>query len=169
MSLATRIGVMNQGEIAMVGEPTEIYEFPNSRFVAGFIGSVNMVEGVVTEDEPDHVRIRSKDLGTDIYVNHGVDCAPEQILWWAIRPEKIVLTRERPVPDDVPAGANVVAGFVEDIAYLGDMTVYQVRLENGKYMRVTKSNSLRGDPSAISWDESVWASWAGSSGSVLVS
>ena len=68
MSLATRIGVMNQGEIAMVGEPTEIYEFPNSRFVANFIGSANMVEGVVTEDEPDHVRIRSKELGTDIYV-----------------------------------------------------------------------------------------------------
>ena len=77
MSLATRIGVMNQGEIAMVGEPTEIYEFPNSRFVADFIGSVNMFEGVVTEDEPDHVRIRSAELGTDIYVGHGVDCAPE--------------------------------------------------------------------------------------------
>mgnify|MGYP000905668710 CR=1 FL=1 len=65
MSLATRIGVMNQGEIAMIGEPTDIYEFPNSRFVAGFIGSVNMVEGVVTEDEPDHVRIRSAELGCD--------------------------------------------------------------------------------------------------------
>ena len=91
MSLATRIGVMNQGEIAMVGEPTDIYEFPNSRFVANFIGSANMVEGVVTEDEPDHVRIRSTELGTDIYVSHGVDCAPDQILWWAIRPEKIVL------------------------------------------------------------------------------
>src|SRR6185369_754619 len=59
MSLATRIGVMNQGQIAMVGEPTDIYEFPNSRFVANFIGSANKVEGVVTEDEPDHVRIRS--------------------------------------------------------------------------------------------------------------
>ncbi len=79
MSLATRIGVMNQGEIAMVGEPTEIYEFPNSRFVANFIGSANMVEGVVTEDEPDHVRIRSAEAGTDIYVGHGVDCAPDQI------------------------------------------------------------------------------------------
>ena len=63
MSLATRIGVMNQGEIAMVGEPTDIYEFPNSRFVANFIGSANMFEGVVTEDEPDHVRIRSAGAG----------------------------------------------------------------------------------------------------------
>jgi putrescine transport system ATP-binding protein len=170
MSLATRIGVMNLGEIAMVGEPTEIYEFPNSRFVANFIGSANMVEGVVTEDEPDHVRIRSVELGTDIYVGHGVDCAPDQTLWWAIRPEKIRLTRDKPQPDrGIPADANVIKGFVEDIAYLGDMTVYQVRLDNGKYLRVTKANSLRGDPDAISWDETVWASWAGASGSVLVS
>ncbi|HZY49969.1 MAG TPA: polyamine ABC transporter ATP-binding protein [Devosia sp.] len=170
MSLATRIGVMNLGEIVMVGEPTEIYEFPNSRFVANFIGSANMVEGVVTEDEPDHVRIRSTELGTDIYVDHGVDCAPDQILWWAIRPEKIRLTREKPAPDkDIPPDANMTKGFVEDIAYLGDMTVYQVRLDNGKYLRVTKVNQLRGDPDAISWDETVWASWAGSSGSVLVS
>ena len=170
MSLATRIGVMNQGEIAMVGEPTDIYEFPNSRFVATFIGSANMVEGVVVEDEPDHVRIRSAELGADIYVDHGVDCAPDQILWWAIRPEKIRLTRERPAPEaGIPADANMVKGFVEDIAYLGDMTVYQVRLDNGRYMRVTKANALRGDPDAISWDESVWASWAGASGSVLTS
>jgi putrescine transport system ATP-binding protein len=168
MSLATRIGVMNQGEIAMVGEPTEIYEFPNSRFVANFIGSANMVEGVVTEDEPDHVRIRSTELGTDIYVDHGVDCSPEQILWWAIRPEKVMLTREKPASQPgIPDGANIVKGYVEDIAYLGDMTVYQVRLDNGRYMRVTKTNALRGDPDAISWDETVWASWAGSSGSVL--
>jgi putrescine transport system ATP-binding protein len=170
MSLATRIGVMNLGEIVMVGEPTEIYEFPNSRFVANFIGSANMVEGVVTEDEPDHVRIRSAELGADIYVDHGVDCSPEQILWWAIRPEKIRLTREKPAPQPgVPPDANMTKGFVEDIAYLGDMTVYQVRLDNGRYMRVTKANALRGDPDAISWDETVWASWSGSSGSVLTS
>ena len=169
MSLATRIGVMNQGEIAMVGEPTEVYEFPNSRFVAGFIGSVNMVEGTVTEDEPDHVRISSQELGTDIYVDHGVECSPDQILWWAIRPEKIRLTRERPSDDIAPRGANRVHGMVEDIAYLGDMTVYQVKLDSGKYLRVTKANELRGDPDAISWDEPVWASWSGGSGSVLVS
>jgi putrescine transport system ATP-binding protein len=170
MSLATRIGVMNQGEIAMVGEPTEIYEFPNSRFVANFIGSANMVEGVVTEDEPDHVRIRSAELGTDIYVDHGVDCSPEQILWWAIRPEKIRLTRDKPAAQAaVPGDANMAKGYVEDIAYLGDMTVYQVRLDNGRYLRVTKANALRGDPDAISWDETVWASWSGSSGSVLTS
>jgi putrescine transport system ATP-binding protein len=164
MSLATRIGVMNQGEIAMIGEPTDIYEFPNSRFVAGFIGSVNMVEGTVTEDEPDHVRIRSAELGCDIHVGHGVDCAPDQILWWAIRPEKVHLSREKPAN---PHNANVTHGMVEDIGYLGDMSVYQVVLDSGKRLRVTQTNTVRGNPDAITWDEQVYVSWGDTSGSVL--
>ncbi|WP_417307484.1 ABC transporter ATP-binding protein [Devosia sp.] len=164
MSLATRIGVMNYGEIAMVGEPADVYEFPNSRFVAGFIGSVNMFEGTVTENEADHIRIRSEELGADIHVGHGVDCAPDQTLWYAIRPEKISLHRERPDGD-----ANIVRGYVEDIAYLGDTSVYQVLLDSGRRIRVTKANSLRGDPDAIRWDEYVWATWGSESGSVLTS
>jgi putrescine transport system ATP-binding protein len=167
MSLATRIGVMNQGEIAMIGEPPDIYEFPNSRFVAGFIGSVNMFEGVVSEDEDDHVRIRSAELGGDIYVSHGVDCAPEQVLWWAIRPEKITLSRERPEAEY--EGANITGGVVDDVVYLGDMTVFQVVLDSGKKLRVTKANAARGSTDAITWGERVWASWAGNAGSVLTS
>ena len=162
MSLATRIGVMNQGEIAMIGEPTDIYEFPNSRFVAGFIGSVNMFEGIVTEDESDHVRIRSAEIGGDIYVGHGVDCAPDQVLWFAIRPEKINLTREKPDAD-----VNIAHGMVEDIGYLGDMSVYQVILDSGKRIRVTQTNTIRGNPDAIKWDEPVWCQWGDTSGSVL--
>ena len=166
MTLATRIGVMNQGEIAMIGEPTDIYEFPNSRFVANFIGSANMVEGVVTEDEPDHVRIRSNELGCDIYVGHGVDCAPEQRLWWAIRPEKMVLSRERP---GGLHGANVATGVVEEIAYLGDISVYQIALESGKRLRVSQTNSVRGNPDAITWEETVYVTWDEDAGSVLTS
>jgi len=164
MTLATRIGVMNQGEIAMIGEPSDIYEFPNSRFVAGFIGSVNMVEGIVTEDEPDHVRIHSAELGADIHVGHGVDCAPDQILWWAIRPEKMMLSRERP---EGTHNANVTSGVVEEIAYLGDISVYQVALESGKRIRVSQTNSVRGNPDAITWEEPVFVTWGDSAGSVL--
>jgi putrescine transport system ATP-binding protein len=164
MTLATRIGVMNQGEIAMIGEPTDIYEFPNSKFVAGFIGSVNMVEGVVTEDEPDHVRIRSAELGCDIYVGHGVDCAPDQILWWAIRPEKMHVSRDKP---EGQFGANVTRGLVEEIAYLGDMSVYQLLLDSGKRIRVSQTNSVRGNPDAITWDEQVYITWGDNAGSVL--
>jgi putrescine transport system ATP-binding protein len=164
MTLATRIGVMNQGEIAMIGEPTDVYEYPNSRFVANFIGSANMVEGTVTEDEPDHVRIRSAELGCDIYVGHGVDCAPDQILWWAIRPEKMSLSRDMP---DNPFNANVTKGIVEEIAYLGDISVYQVALESGKRIRVSQTNSVRGNPDAITWDETVFVTWHDNAGSVL--
>ena len=164
MTLATRIGVMNQGEIAMIGEPTDIYEFPNSRFVAGFIGSANMVEGTVTEDEPDHVRIRSNELGCDIYVSHGVDCAPDQLLWWAIRPEKMELSREKPHNE---FDANVTKGVVEEIAYLGDISVYQVALESGKRLRVSQTNSVRGNPDSITWEEEVYVTWGGNAGSVL--
>ncbi|MBF0679034.1 MAG: polyamine ABC transporter ATP-binding protein [Devosia sp.] len=164
MTLATRIGVMNQGEIVMIGEPTDVYEYPNSRFVANFIGSANMVEGTVTEDEPDHVRIRSAELGCDIYVSHGVDCAPDQILWWAIRPEKMSLSREKP---ENPHNANVTTGVVEEIAYLGDISVYQVALESGKRIRVSQTNSVRGNPDAITWEETVYVTWEGNAGSVL--
>ena len=164
MTLATRIGVMNQGEIAMIGEPADIYEFPNSRFVAGFIGSVNMVEGIVTEDESDHVRIRSAELGCDIHVGHGVDCAPDQLLWWAIRPEKMHLSRERP---EAPHDANVTHGVVEEIGYLGDMSVYQIVLDSGRRIRVSQTNTVRGNPDAITWEEPVFVSWGATSGSVL--
>ena len=164
MTLASRIGVMDGGTIAMVGEPNDIYEFPNSRFVAGFIGSVNMFEGVVSEDEADHVRIRSAEAGCDILVGHGVDCAPDQTLWFAVRPEKITLSRERPQGD-----ANITGGVVADIAYLGDMSVFGVVLDGGKRIRVTRVNAERGDPDAIRWDERVWCQWGTNAGSVLVS
>ncbi|MCD7060743.1 ABC transporter ATP-binding protein [Pelagibacterium xiamenense] len=165
MVLATRIGVMNEGKIAQIGEPQEIYEFPNTRFVADFIGTVNMFEGVVTEDEDDHIRIdASSEAGCDIYVGHGVDCAPEQILWYAIRPEKMVLSRERPEGD-----ANITHGLVQDIAYLGDISMYRVMLDSGKRVHVTKTNASRYDEDGIRWDERVFVSWASDAGAVLTS
>ncbi len=88
MTLASRIGVMNHGEIVQVGTPSEIYEFPNSKFVADFIGSVNMFEGKLIEDEPEHVRIASDELGATIYVSHGISAAPEAIVWVAVRPRE---------------------------------------------------------------------------------
>ena len=164
MSLATRIGVMNDGKIVQIGEPRDIYEFPNSRFVAGFIGSVNMFEGVVTEDEDDHIRIdATAEAGTDIYISHGVDVAPDQILWYAIRPEKMIVSRERPEGD-----ANITCGTVEDVAYLGDISMYRIVLDTGKRIHVTRTNASRYDEEAISWDEKVFISWAADSGAVLV-
>jgi putrescine transport system ATP-binding protein len=164
MSLATRIGVMDQGYIAQIGEPREIYEFPNSRFVADFIGSVNMFEGQVIEDEQDHIRIRSQQAGCDIYVGHGVSCAPDQTLWYALRPEKIRVSREKPEGD-----ANITSGMVEDVVYLGDMSIYRVTLETGKRITATKPNVERIDEDNITWDEKVFISWNDDAGAVLTS
>jgi putrescine transport system ATP-binding protein len=162
MTLATRIGVMDRGEIVQVGTPTEIYEYPNSKFVADFIGSVNMFEGRMTEDEPDYVRIETPELPGGIYVNHGISAAPGATVWAAIRPEKIEIAREEPTGTD-----NRARGVVRDIAYMGDMSIYLVRTETGKMVRVNLPNSVRQLSERISWDEPVWLSWDASSPVVL--
>lgn len=164
MSLAGRIGVMDEGYIAQVGEPREIYEYPNSRYVAGFVGSVNMFEGQVVEDETDHVRIRSAEAGTDIYVGHGVACAPDQTLWFALRPEKIRLQRQKPEGD-----ANFTKGMVRDVIYLGDMSTYRIALASGKLLLVTIPNIERDAEDTITWDEEVYAVWGDTAGVVLTS
>src|SRR5208283_1768957 len=84
MTLASRIGVMNHGEIVQAGTPSEIYEFPSSKFVADFVGSVNMFEGKLIEDEPQYVRIGSPELGATIYVSHGISAPPEATVWAAV-------------------------------------------------------------------------------------
>ncbi|MGQ0430712.1 MAG: ABC transporter ATP-binding protein [Gammaproteobacteria bacterium] len=155
MTLATRIGVMNHGEIVQVGTPTEIYEYPGSRFVADFIGSVNLFEGRLVEDEPDYVRVRSEELGGTFHVGHGVSAAPQATVWVALRPEKIHISRERPEggPD------NQVQGTVAEIAYRGDQSVYIVKLASGRMVRVTQPNVVRQGGTRISWDDKVWLSW----------
>jgi putrescine transport system ATP-binding protein len=154
MTLASRIGVMNHGEIVQAGTPSEIYEFPSSKFVADFVGSVNMFEGKLIEDEPQYVRIGSPELGATIYVSHGISAPPEAIVWAAVRPEKIFMSTTAPAggPD------NVVRGAVQDIAYLGDLSIYLVRLPTGKVVRVTQPNTSR-HAEAISWDQQVYLSW----------
>jgi putrescine transport system ATP-binding protein len=154
MTLASRIGVMNHGEIVQAGTPSEIYEFPGSKFVADFVGSVNMFEGKLIEDEPDYVRIGSAELGGTIYVSHGISAPPEAIVWAAVRPEKIFMSTTAP-----EGGAdNVVRGAVQDIAYLGDLSIYLIKLPTGKVVRVTQPNTSR-HAEAISWDQQVYLSW----------
>jgi putrescine transport system ATP-binding protein len=163
MTLASRIGVMDQGYIVQVGTPHEIYEFPNSRFVAEFIGNVNMFEGRIVADEPDHVTIESSELGGIIYVGHGVSTAPDARVWAAIRPEKMILSREQP-----DSQFNRATGVVKEIAYMGDMSIYLVQLDSGKTVRITQPNTYRHADSRLTWDERVWISWDESS-SVVVS
>ena len=163
MTLSTRIGVMNHGEIVQVGTPSEIYEYPNSRFVTEFIGSVNMFEGRLIEDEPAYVRIQCDDLDVPVYVDHGVSSAPGAIVWVAIRPEKVHIGRDKPASPD-----NWTTAVVRDIAYMGDLSVYLLRLESGKIVRITQPNVFRHAEDRITWDERVYLSWHASSPVVVV-
>jgi len=162
MTLASRIGVMDQGKIVQVGTPSDIYEFPASKFVADFIGSVNMFEGRLTEDEPDHVRIQSEELGGVLYIDHGISSAPGATVWAAIRPEKINIARTAPEGSE-----NSVRGIVQEVAYMGDRSIYLVKLDSGKLVRVTRPNIVRHTDDRISWDEAVYLSWHASSPVVL--
>jgi putrescine transport system ATP-binding protein len=162
MTLATRIGVMNQARIVQVGTPHEIYEFPSTRFTAEFVGNVNMFEGVVVEDEPGHVLIQSSDLGGRIYIGHGISTAPDAVVWAAVRPEKMILTREAP-----KNLLNAAQGTIREIAYMGDTSIYLVRLDSGKTVRVTQPNTRRHPERALTWDDRVWVSWHESSAVVV--
>jgi putrescine transport system ATP-binding protein len=161
MTLASRIGVMDHGEIVQAGTPSEIYEFPSSKFVADFVGSVNIFEGKLLEDEPEYVRIASDELGATIYVSHGISAAPEAVVWAAIRPEKIFMSTAPP-PSTGHGNDNVVRGAVQDIAYLGDLSIYLVKLPAGKVVRVTQPNTSR-HAEAITWEQQVYLSWDASS------
>ena len=158
MTLSSRVGVMNRGEIAQIGTPRQIYEFPATRFVADFIGSVNLFEGQLTEDEHDHVRVKCEGLPAPVYVDHGMSAPPLALCWVAVRPEKIVLSREPPTGPD-----NWAQGTIHDIAYLGDMSVFVIRLSGGREVRVTQANRTRKPEEQFTWDEAVYLSWDASS------
>ncbi|HEV8332340.1 MAG TPA: polyamine ABC transporter ATP-binding protein [Steroidobacteraceae bacterium] len=162
MTLATRIGVMEAGRIVQIGTPKDIYEYPNCKYVAEFIGNINVFQGQMVEDEPDHVRIASPELEGTIYVNHGVSAASDAVVWAAVRPEKIQLSVESPQQTD-----NVTRGVVKEIAYMGDMSIYLVQLSTGKMMRVTQPNAYR-HADDITWDQPVYLHWHASSPVVLI-
>jgi putrescine transport system ATP-binding protein len=164
MTLSTRIGVMHQGQIVQIGTPQEIYEYPHNKHVADFIGSVNLFEGRLVEDEPDHVLIESAEAGGDIYVDHGISSAPDARVWVAIRPEKIVIEKgEQKQPH------NCLHGTVKGIAYMGNLSIYLVGLDSGKDVRVTMPNQMRAAEQEIGWDDRVTLTWHPNSPVVLLS
>ncbi len=162
MTLSSRIGVMTAGEIVQVGTPREIYEYPQNRFVADFIGSVNIFEGRILEDGEDHVMVRSPDAGIDIYVPHGISGVVGQKVAVAVRPEKIQISK-----GDLEGQRNTLRGTIDEIAYLGNSSVYQVRLDSGKRVRVSQSNLTRSEESALTYGDRVTLGWAGSAGIVV--
>lgn len=169
MTVATRIGVMSEGRILQVGRPADIYETPNCRFVADFIGSVNIFRGTIEIDEPDHVVIASPQCRH--YVSHGITGNLGMAVDVAVRPEKMTIqvTPPRDEERESPAqvGFNVVQGVIEDLAYLGSLTTYHVKLEDASIVKVTHTNSARHDQTTLTWGSRAYVWWCGSDVVVL--
>ncbi len=165
MSLSTRIAVMNQGYIAQIGTPTEIYEFPDSRFTADFIGSINMFEGVVEAADGRLVTVRSEEAGATLTAFSAHDVQPGHQVTVAIRPEKVSIAREAPTDSSL----NAIVGQVLDLGYLGNLSIYRVRLPSGQIVRVSHQNVLRARDSErqVDWEDEVWLSWEAQSALVL--
>ena len=178
MSMASRIGVMSEGRIVQVGTPDQIYEHPNCRFVADFIGSVNLFDGRASsvESDPDlgHIVIESKEgshfvpAGSEHELVHG---APGMALTLALRPEKIILQVHAPTPDQRASqrehGHNWAQGVISAIAYFGNETRYHVRLDSGMDLKVTRSNAARHDSSVLQREQRVFAWWDGADVNLL--
>jgi putrescine transport system ATP-binding protein len=164
MTLSTRIAVMETGQFMQIGTPTEIYEFPESRLVANFIGNANMFEGRVTENGPDHVVFNSKKPECEFYVDHGISIQEGQKAWIALRPEKIKISKEPHSADN----SNQMKGIVHDIGYLGKVSTYRVMVGE-TLVEITSPNQSRPKDSnlVIDWDDEVYLSWDASSSVVL--
>lgn len=162
MTLSSRIGVMTDGQIVQTGTPHEIYEYPANRFVADFIGSVNIFEGRIVEDEVDYVVVQSRETNTDIFVAHGVSGTVGQKVAIAVRPEKMTISKD-PLPDM----RNVIKGTIAEVAYMGNRSVYQVQLESGKRVRVAHPNRTRRGAHTLTWEDEVYVGWAGQAGVVV--
>ena len=163
MTMASRIAVMSEGRILQVGAPSDIYETPATRFVADFIGNVNMMEGTLSSDEPDHVVIQCADCSH--YVGHGITGTEGMTVSVAVRPEKIALQREAPAGGHAPH--NRVQGTVKDLAYFGSFTVYHLLLASGAMLKVSQSNASRHRDDQLTWGDAAWASWSPTSQVVL--
>jgi len=162
MTVADRIGVMDRGRLVQVATPPEIYEQPNSRWVADFIGEVNLIEGRVAETGASATRLTSEHVGK-LEAAPASEARPGATVWVALRPEKVRISHAQPAG----AGANCVAGVVWDIGYLGDVSVYKVRLDTGFVMKAAAPNLARLIERPFGFGERVWLSWAGDASVVL--
>jgi putrescine transport system ATP-binding protein len=159
--MADRIAILDKGEVMQVATPTEVYEAPTSRFVANFVGNVNMFEGKVAASDATTARITGAS-GAQIVIDNAGEAAAGADVAFAIRPEKIKVSSKRPAE-----AVNALEGEVYDIAYLGDMTVYHVKLDDGQVVRASMLNAARIMDDPLTWNDRAWISFRPDAGIVL--
>jgi putrescine transport system ATP-binding protein len=161
MTMADRIAIMDKGKVMQVATPAEVYEAPNSRFVADFIGNVSTFEGKVEKLAKGTVDIATAD-GFTVRAETADTFEKGSDLWFSIRPEKLKIGKKKPA-----GAANAAHGEVWDIAYLGDMTVFHVKLDSGKVIKISQMNASRAAEEPLAWDDKVWISFAPDAGILL--
>jgi len=163
MTVADRVAVMDQGRIMQVATPAEVYEQPNSRYVADFIGDINLLEGRITGNANGVVKLDCAETGKGIEIDQTVEANAGATAWLAIRPEKVAISLDPPADQST----NCTAGEVWDIGYLGDVSIYHVRLPSGVTVRSTVTNRTRLVERPITWEDKVWLSWSRDAGVML--
>jgi putrescine transport system ATP-binding protein len=163
MTMADRIAVMNQGKFVQISPPAELYEQPTSKYVADFIGDINLLEGRITKNERLRTVLDSEMTGTRIETLSETSAGLGDKAWFAVRPEKVSISLLPPNDKSV----NTAIGTVWDIGYVGDISVYHVRLEGGATMRASIANTRRVVERPITWEDKVFLTWAPDSGIML--
>jgi putrescine transport system ATP-binding protein len=163
MTVSDRIAVMNQGNIVQIATPAEIYEQPNSRYVADFIGDINLIEGKVTALSDKKATLACPEIGVSIEAEATAGAKVGDGACFAIRPEKVRISLDAPATGT----ANVISGVVWDIGYVGDVSCYRVKLDNGAVVKATLANVTRLVERPITWDDRVFVSWPSDAGLVL--
>jgi putrescine transport system ATP-binding protein len=165
MALATRIAVMDRGKVMQVGTPSEIYEFPCSRFVADFVGTTNLFEGIVAATEPGELTVQCAETACDLKVDDVGRFSPGQRVWVALRPEKVRLSKEEPKGERL----NILRGVVWELGYLGHRSTYQIKMASGKLVTVVAQNERRTSEWSIDWSDEVYMSWRADAAVILQS
>ncbi len=174
LSMASRVAVINKGDVSQLAPPSDLYEYPANRFVADFVGSVNIFEGKLIVDEKDKAVVDCPEVGK-IYMDHGVTGPHEAIVWVALRPEKMYLhvpgkgDAINAAKKDAPEGHNFARGTIKGMSYLGDSTLFEIELESGRMIRVRRPNVSRADQADFTWDDKVSMHWTSDSPVVLLS
>ena len=162
MTMADRLAVMSEGRIVQLGAPNEVYEYPNSKFAASFIGSTNLFEGVIVEDQPDHIYVESADMKQRLFISHGVTGPLGMPVTISVRPERVLLSRAKPAQE-----ANASVGKVVNIGYMGSYTLYHIKLESGKTVMANVSTLDFDNMEPPAYEEEVYVSWGPTAGVVL--
>ena len=164
MTVSSRIGVMDSGNLIQVATPTEIYEAPVNKDVADFIGDVNILRGIYKGQNEVGTQLHSDDSDSIVFATQEVDASTGDEMWFAIRPEKLEISKKKPTNQH-----NILNGRIEDIAYGGSFSTYHVRLDNGRILKAIRANRVRTEEHHLTWEDEVYLHWAPHSAVVLLS